>query len=65
MRRVKKAFTRRHRIKWAALGGALGSATALLQYIPQSWPTWVGLSLTVAAFVLAAVSSAIEPSDDA
>ena len=61
MKRVRRAFTRRHGIKWGALGGMLASGTALLQYTPQSWPTWVGVTLTLCAFAAAGVSSFIAP----
>lgn len=60
-RTAKRIFNRRHGIKWGALGGLLGSGTALLQYIPQTWPTWIGVALTVAAFVASGVSSVVQP----
>lgn len=63
MKSARRFINRKHRIKWAALGGMLGSGTTLLQYIPQSWPTWLGVSLTLAAFAVAGVSHFLEPED--
>jgi hypothetical protein len=61
MREIRKFVNKRHRLKWGALSGLLGCGTALLQYIPQSWPSWVGIGLTVVAFVVAGVSQFVEP----
>lgn len=60
---MRRAVRRRHSLKWGALTGMLGSGTALLQFIPQSWPTWVGIGLTLAAFAVTGISAVIGGDD--
>lgn len=59
MSRARRAFTQRHKWKWGALTGVLGAGTSLLQYIPQGWPVWVGVALTLLAFAATGISSVI------
>jgi hypothetical protein len=63
VKKVRKVLNRRHSFKWGALTGILGGATALTQYIPQSWPTWLAAGLTVVALALSGIAAFIKPSD--
>jgi hypothetical protein len=53
---MKKMIGKRHKWKWAALGGALGSGTVVLPLFQSAIPPVPFAILTVVAFALAGVS---------
>ena len=63
-RAVRRAVNKRRTPFWFVVSGVMGGATAMLQFVPASWPTWATAVATLLAFAALGLSRFIEPDDD-